>query len=315
MHLVTGGAGFIGSHIAEALVARGERVRIVDNFSTGRVENLRGFGDRIDLITGDLTDPDVARACMHGVEVVYHQAALPSVPRSVSDPIATHHANVTATLNVLEAARHEGVRRVVYAASSSAYGDTATLPKVETMPDRPRSPYAVAKLAGEHYMQVYAHVFGMETVCLRYFNIFGPRQDPNSPYAAVIPRFATDLLEGRSPTIFGDGEQTRDFTYISNAVDANLLAAQAREVSGEVMNIACGERISLNRLVKILQAEIGVRKAPLHAAARPGDVRDSQASIEKAKRLLGYEPQVGVEEGVARTVAELTGASRFKRAA
>lgn len=315
MHLVTGGAGFIGSHLAEALVKRGEKVRIVDNFSTGRIENLRGFADRIEVLTGDLADPGVARAAVRGADVVYHQAALPSVPRSIRDPLTTHEANATATLQLLEAARHAGVSRVVYAASSSAYGDTPTLPKIETMPCRPRSPYAVAKLTGEYYMQAFAAVHGMETVCLRYFNIFGPRQDPESPYAAVIPRFASDLLAGRRPTIFGDGEQTRDFTYIDNAVSANLLAAEAKGVAGEVFNVACGRRVSLNQLVGLLQEETGVHLAPEHTAARAGDVRDSLAAIDKAKSLLGYEPHVDIEEGIARTVAALTGAAGLKRAA
>jgi UDP-glucose 4-epimerase len=315
MHLVTGGAGFIGSHLAEALVRRGERVRVVDDFSTGKVENLRGFAERIELVTGTLADARVAEAAVRGVETVFHHAALPSVPRSIQAPLATHEANATATLRLLEAARRAGVRRVVYAASSSAYGDTPLLPKIEGMPGRPRSPYAAAKLAGEHYMQAFAAAYGLETVCLRYFNIFGPRQDPDSPYAAVVPRFASDLLAGRRPTIFGDGEQTRDFTYVDNAVAANLLAAEAEGVAGEVFNIACGERISLNRLVALLQEETGVRLAPVYAAARAGDGRDSLAAIDKARARLGYEPLVGAAEGIARTVAALAGAAGFKRAA
>lgn len=315
MQLVTGGAGFIGSHIVRALLEAGESVRVVDNFATGRIENLRGVLPQIDLITGDIADPKIAAAAMRGVECVYHQAALPSVPRSIRDPLATHAANVNGTLALLEAARQAGVTRFVYAASSSAYGDTPVLPKHEGMPVNPRSPYAAAKLAGELYAQAYYRVYGLETVCLRYFNIFGPRQDPGSPYAAVIPRFAAELLAGRAPIIFGDGEQTRDFTYVDNAVAANLLAAKAADAPGEVMNIACGERVSLNGLLAMLQAETGVRIAAKHAAARPGDVRDSLASIDKARRLLGYEPRVGLREGIARTVADLAAGEGLRRAA
>lgn len=316
MHLVTGGAGFIGSHIVEALLRQGESVRVVDNFSTGRPENLRGFVHRIELITGDVSDPSVARAAMQGVEVVFHQAALPSVPRSIRDPLGSHAANANGTLQLLEAARHAGVSRFVYAASSSAYGDTPTLPKIEDMPTNPRSPYAVSKLTGEYYAQAYHRVYGLETVCLRYFNIFGPRQDPESPYAAVIPKFAAELLAGRPPVINGDGEQTRDFTYIDNAVAANLLAAAApAEAAGQVFNVACGQRVSLNTLVKMLQAETGVRVAPKFAPERPGDVRDSLASIEKAKRILGYEPEVSLKEGLAFTVADLIAQTGLRRAA
>lgn len=316
MYLVTGGAGFIGSHIVAALLDRGERVRVVDNFSTGRPENLRGFVERIELITGDVADEAVARAAMQGVDVVFHQAALPSVPRSIRDPLASHASNATGTLQLLEAARHAGVTRFVYAASSSAYGDTPVLPKHEDMPVNPRSPYAVAKLTGEHYAQAYHRVYGLETICLRYFNIFGPRQDPESPYAAVIPRFAAELLAGRPPIIHGDGEQTRDFTYIDNAVAANLLAAAApAEAAGQVCNVACGQRVSLNTLVKLLQAETGVRIAPKYVAERPGDVRDSLAAIDKAKRLLGYEPLVDLKEGLALTVADLIAQTGLRRAA
>lgn len=316
MHLVTGGAGFIGSHIVEALLRRGESVRVVDNFSTGRPENLRGFADRIELITGDVSDPAVARSAMQGVEVVFHQAALPSVPRSIRDPLSTHASNANGTLQLLEAARHAGVTRFVYAASSSAYGDTPTLPKHEDMPTNPRSPYAVSKLTGEYYAQAYHRVYGLETVCLRYFNIFGPRQDPDSPYAAVIPKFAAELLAGRPPVINGDGEQTRDFTYIDNAVAANMLAATApAEAAGQVFNVACGQRVSLNTLVKLLQEETGVRVAPKYAAERPGDVRDSLASIDKARRVLGYEPQVSLKEGLALTVSDLIAQTGFRRAA
>lgn len=315
MFLVTGGAGFIGSHLVEALLQRGESVRVVDNFSTGRVENLRGCAPRIELITGDISDPAIARVAVDGVEVIFHEAALPSVPRSLRDPLGTHQANASGTLQMLHAAHQAGVKRFIYAASSSAYGNTPTLPKIETMPANPRSPYAVAKLAGEQYCQAFFHSHGMETVCLRYFNIFGPRQDPDSAYAAVIPRFGTELLAGRAPIIFGDGEQTRDFTFIDNAVQANLLAAEASGIGGEVFNIACGERISLNQLVSMLQEETGVRLAPKHTTDRIGDVKDSLASIDKAKRMLGYKPEVGVREGVALTIADLAGHTGLRRAA
>ncbi len=315
MYLVTGGAGFIGSHLVEALLKRGESVRVVDDFSTGRLENLRGFTQHIDLITGDISDPNIARAAVDGVEVVFHEAALPSVPRSIRDPLGTHEAAATGTLQMLHAAQQAGVKRFIYAASSSAYGNTPTLPKIETMPTSPRSPYAVAKLAGEQYCQAFFHVHKMETVCLRYFNIFGPRQDPDSAYAAVIPKFATELLAGRAPVIFGTGDQTRDFTYIDNAVQANLLAAETPDIGGEVFNIACGERISLNQLVTLLQEETGVHLAPHHTADRAGDVRDSLASIDKAKRMLGYKPEVSVQEGIALTIAELAGHKGLRRAA
>jgi UDP-glucose 4-epimerase len=315
MHLVTGGAGFIGSHIVEALLKQGEAVRVVDNFSTGRLENLRGMTHRIDLLTGDISDPEIAQAAMESVDIVFHQAALPSVPRSIRDPLGTHEASSTGTLQLLHAAQRAGVSRFVYAASSSAYGNTPTLPKIETMPTSPRSPYAVAKLSGEHYCQAFFHVHGLETVCLRYFNIFGPRQDPDSPYAAVIPKFAGELLAGRSPVIYGSGEQTRDFTYIDNAVQANLLAAQVAGIGGEVFNVACGQRISLNQLVALIQEETGVHLAPQHTLERAGDVRDSLADIEKAKRMLGYQPSIGIEEGIALTVADLAGHKGFRRAA
>ncbi len=315
MHLVTGGAGFIGSHLVEALLKEGKRVRVVDNFSSGRVENLRPFLKDIELLTGDVSDESAARAAAKGVEVVFHQAALPSVPRSIQQPVASHQANATGTLQMLQAATQAGVRRFVYAASSSAYGDTPTLPKIETMPPRPRSPYVAAKLTGELYCQSYYHVHGLETVCLRYFNIFGPRQDPESPYAAVIPRFLEALLSGHSPVIFGDGNQTRDFTFIENAVQANLRAAEAEGVGGEVFNVACGKRVSLNHLLEMLQVETGVRISATFGEPRPGDVRDSLASIDKARERLGYRPSIDVKEGIARTVAWFTQTTGLRRAA
>jgi nucleoside-diphosphate-sugar epimerase len=315
MYLVTGGAGFVGSHIVEALVKRGEHVRVVDNFSTGKMENLAGFREAIELLAGDVADPNVAEAAVAGIDVVFHQAALPSVPRSIADPLLTHNSNVTGTLQLLHAAQRAGVRRFVYAASSSAYGDTPTLPKVETMIPRPRSPYAVAKLSGEQYCQAFFHVHGLETVCLRYFNIFGMRQDPESAYAAVIPRWIECLMHGRAPIIFGDGGQSRDFTFVANAVDANLLAAEAPDVGGQVFNIGCGQRVTLNRLLEILQSEVGKYIKPQHQPARPGDVRDSLADIEKARKHLGYQPRVPLTEGIAQTVESFRHEGLTRRAA
>jgi nucleoside-diphosphate-sugar epimerase len=302
--LVTGGAGFIGSHLVDALVARGARVRVVDNLATGRRENLAPLLVRgaIEFIEGDLADLVVARRAVDGVEIVLHQAAIPSVPRSVSDPIGSNRANVDATLNVLVAARDAGVRRVVYAASSSAYGDTPTLPKHEAMPPAPRSPYALQKLVGEQYMALFAALYGLETVSLRYFNVFGPRQDPSSPYSGVISLFVRALLEGRQPVVHGDGEQTRDFTYVANVVDGVLRACEAPGVSGAVINLATGGRISLNALLDALYAITGARVAPRHAPPRPGDVRDSQADITRAREMLGYEPIVSFEDGLRLTV-------------
>lgn len=300
--LVTGGAGFIGSNLSRALLARGDDVRVLDDLSTGRKENLDGVA--VDLVVGSVEDPDTVAAAVEGVEVVFHQAALPSVKRSVEDPIRTHAVNATGTLNVLDAARRAGVRRVVYASSSSAYGNTPILPKQEDMTPSPLSPYAVAKLAGEQYCRAFAHVYGLETVALRYFNIFGPHQDPANPYAAVIPLFATALMEGRPITIHGDGGQTRDFTYIDNAVQANLLAGDGNSASsGQVMNVACGHRVSLNELVDILARIVGVETvAKAHTDPRPGDVRDSLADITRASELIGYRPVVQLEDGLRRTV-------------
>jgi nucleoside-diphosphate-sugar epimerase len=314
-YLVTGGAGFIGSHMVEELLRRGHRVRVVDNFITGKRENLEAAlqaafpGDAAAdheqpvLVTGDLADLDVARQAVQGVDYVLHQAALPSVPRSVEDPITSNRANVDATLNVLVAARDAGVRRVVFAGSSSVYGDTPTLPKGEDMIPDPLSPYALQKLVGERYLQMFSRLYDLETVTIRYFNVFGPRQDPSSPYSGVISVFLRALTDGRQPTIYGDGEQTRDFTYIANVVDGVLRAAVTPGVAGDVFNVAMGSRISLNQLLAALQTLAGTSLQPIYAPARAGDVRDSQANISKAERLLGYRPIVSFEEGLKRTLA------------
>jgi UDP-glucose 4-epimerase len=296
--LVTGGAGFIGSHLVEALLARGHRVRVLDNFSTGRRENLTPYRGDIELIAGDLTDLNTVRAATRDAEVVFHQAALASVPRSVADPLATHQACATGTLHVLMAAREAGVRRVIYAASSSAYGNSPQLPKCETDPTVPLSPYAAAKLTGENYCAAFSQVYGLETVRLRYFNVFGPRQPPDSPYAAVIPRFLEAMRAGRSPVIYGDGQQSRDFTFVQDVVQANLLAAEAPGVSGKVYNIACGRRTSLLNLVAKINALLGAHIKPIHDNARPGDVRHSQANIERAQTELGFVPAHDVDGGL-----------------
>jgi UDP-glucose 4-epimerase len=300
--LVTGGAGFIGSHLVEGLVSRGHAVRVLDNFSTGSRENLAPFHDRIELIEADLTDLDAVRTAARDTEVVFHQGALASVPRSVADPLATHQACAGGTLNVLLAAREAGVRRVVYAASSSAYGNSERLPKRETDPTLPLSPYAVAKLAGEQYCAAFSHVYGMETVRLRYFNVFGPRQSPDSPYAAVIPLFIQAILTGRSPVIHGDGLQSRDFTYVDDVIQANLLAATAPRASGKVYNIACGKRTTLLDLVARINALLGKDIPSLHDDPRPGDVRHSQADISRARAELGYDPRFDIERGLRRCV-------------
>jgi nucleoside-diphosphate-sugar epimerase len=301
--LVTGAAGFIGRSIAAALLERGEAVRGIDNFITGKRSNLAGL-ERMEFIEGDLTNPqDCARAC-EGVEIVFHEAALASVPRSVSNPADTNLNCVTATLNLLVAARQAGVRRVVYAGSSSVYGDSPTLPKVETMLPRPISPYAVAKLAGEHYMQSFARVYGLETVVLRYFNVFGPFQDPTSHYSGVLAIFCRRMLAGEQPTIYGDGEQSRDFTFIDNVVRGNLLAADApaEKVSGQMMNLATGSRITLNDTFRILRDLTGYKGDAAYAPPRSGDIRDSLADIQLAGQLLGYKPVVDFREGLRRTV-------------
>ena len=301
-YLVTGGAGFIGSHLCEELVRRGHHVRVVDNLITGKRQNLAHL-PQVDFLEGDLADLDVARRATDGIDYVLHQAAIPSVPRSVEDPITSNRANVDASLNLLVAARDAGVRRVVYAGSSSAYGDAPSLPKVETMATAPLSPYALQKLVAEDYARMFTRLYGLETVTIRYFNVFGPRQDPSSPYSGVISLFISALCEGRRPTIFGDGEQTRDFTYVANVVDGVLRACDAPGVSGEVINVATGGRISLNRLFETLRRLIGADVEPIYRDARPGDVRHSQADVGKAERLLGYQPLVSFEEGLGRTVA------------
>jgi nucleoside-diphosphate-sugar epimerase len=302
-HLVTGAAGFIGRSIATALVERGETVRGVDNFATGKRENLVGL-EAMEFVEGDLADLDVARQACAGVEVVFHEAALPSVPRSVADPIASNVACVDATVNLLWAAKEAGVRRVVYAASSSAYGDTPTLPKHEAMLPNPISPYAVAKLAGEYYMRSFARVYGMETVSLRYFNVFGPYQDPTSQYSGVLAVFCRKMLAGEQPVIYGDGETSRDFTFIQNTIEANLLAAEtpAEKVSGRVMNVATGVRITLNQVVEVLREITGYAGPVAFAPERAGDIKHSLADISLAGELLGYRPSVDFREGLARTV-------------
>jgi nucleoside-diphosphate-sugar epimerase len=300
--VVTGGAGFIGSHLVEHLLGQGHDVVVLDDFSTGRRENLAPFTDRIAVVEASITDPGACDRALEGADYVFHQAALGSVPRSVADPVRTHEVNLTGTLNVLNAARHAGVKRVVYAASSSAYGNTPVLPKHEGMTPLPRSPYAVAKLGGEEYGRAFHASYGLETVSLRYFNVFGARQDPESQYAAVIPLFFAAALENRPPTIFGDGEQTRDFTHISNVVRANMLALEAPdEALGEVFNVGCGERISINDLWREIREVTGATTSAEHLAARPGDVRDSLASLDRSRSVLGYEPAVDLREGIRRT--------------
>jgi len=301
--LVTGGAGFIGSSLVRALVARGDRVRVIDNLSSGRRENLADVSKDVELIEADIRDAAALAAALDGIELVFHEAAVPSVPRSLADPIGSHDANATGTLELLHAAKRAGVRRVVYAASSSAYGDTPTLPKVETMRPMPLSPYAVSKLAGEHYCQVFAGAYGLETVCLRYFNVFGPHQDPKSEYAAVIPRFVTAALRGQAVTIYGDGTQSRDFCFIDNTVEANLAAASAPGVSGGVFNVACGTAINLNDVVKLVGEIVGHAVPVTYAPGRVGDVRHSLADITAARERLGYRGGISFVEGLKRTVA------------
>jgi nucleoside-diphosphate-sugar epimerase len=300
--LVTGGAGFVGSHLTDRLVEEGWSVRVLDDFSSGREANLGRSAGAIELLRGDLRDEALIGEAVRGVEVVFHQAAVPSVPRSVAEPLRTNEVNVTGTLRLLEAARQAGVRRLVFAASSSAYGDTPELPKVETMPANPRSPYALQKYAGEAYCRLYTSLYGLETVALRYFNVFGPRQDPESAYAAVIPKFVTACLEGRAPRIYGDGEQTRDFTFVSDVAHANLLAASAEGAVGHVINVAGGARTSLNRLLEHVKELTGSRVEAVYEAARAGDVRDSLADLRRAEELLGYRPSVDVKQGLVETI-------------
>jgi nucleoside-diphosphate-sugar epimerase len=302
-YLVTGAAGFIGSNIVEELVRRGERVRALDNLSTGKRSNIEPFLGNIDFVEGDITDSSVVAEAMQGVDYVLHQAALPSVPRSVADPLVSHEINATGTLKMLLAARDAGVKRLVFASSSSVYGDSPTMPKHEGMPTQPRSPYAVNKLAGEEYTRIFASLYGLPTVALRYFNVFGPRQDPHSAYAAVIPAFIAAMLENRQPTIYGDGTQTRDFTYVSNVVHANLLACESSSADGMALNVACGESFSLLDLVKHINRLLGTNIEPLFEPERKGDVKHSLAAIDQARERLGYAPQVSFEEGLARTVS------------
>ncbi len=305
-YLVTGGAGFIGSHVAERLLRDGHRVRVLDNLSTGKRENIEAIrpagSDRLDWIEGDIRSLDTCRRACEGVEFVLHQAALGSVPRSVEHPGESTSVNVTGLVNLLQAAREHRVKRAVFASSSSVYGDTPTLPKHEGMPTAPLSPYAASKLAGEQFCAVFARTMGLPTVSLRYFNVFGPRQDPNSQYAAVIPLFIRSLVEGRRPCIFGDGEQSRDFTFVDNVVQANLAACTRGEGRGEAINIACGERYTLLALLQTIGRILGVTPEPEFAPPRPGDVRHSQASIDRARQMLDFRPGVGFDEGLARTV-------------
>jgi UDP-glucose 4-epimerase len=303
-YLVTGGAGFIGSSIAAALLAAGERVRVLDDLSSGREDNLASLSGDLEIIRGTILDPEVVARAMKGAEVVFHEAAIPSVVRSVERPQPSMLANVQGTTVVLDVARHSGVRRVLFAASSSAYGDTPVLPKIETMPTQPLSPYAISKLTCEHLLRVFASLYGLETLSLRYFNVFGPRQDPTSQYAAVIPNFITAALTGQRPRVFGDGEQTRDFCFIDNAVSANLLGASASaKLTGQVVNVACGERTSLNQLLAYIGEATGGKLEADYSPTRAGDVRDSLADINAARELIGYAPIVDVRAGLARTVA------------
>ena len=300
--LVTGGAGFIGSHIVDRLVADGEDVRVIDNLSTGKLANMEHNLDKIDFRQESLTDLSVVRNVVDGVDYIIHQAAIPSVPRSVADPIASNDAGINATLNLLVAAKDAGVKRVVYASSSSVYGNSPTLPKHEKMGTNPLSPYALTKLAGEHYLRIFTELYGLETVSLRYFNVFGPRQDPGSQYAAVIPKFITLIARGERPVIYGDGQQSRDFTYVSNNVNANLLACTAPGVAGHVFNIACGERFSLLDLVDAINRILGTSIEPILEDERPGDVKHSLADISKAREAMGFEPIITFTEGLERLV-------------
>jgi UDP-glucose 4-epimerase len=303
--LVTGGGGFIGSHVVERLVSRGDRVRVLDNFATGNRDSLARFLDDIDLVEGDIQSYERVSNAVRGCELVFHLAALPSVPRSVQDPLTSNATNVIGTLNLLLAARDAGVRRVIYASSSSVYGANAELPKREASLPLPMAPYAVSKLAGEGYCRSFTRVYGLETVALRYFNVYGPRQDPLSAYAAVIPRFIDAFLAGRRPVIYGDGEQSRDFTYVDDVVDANMRAATAEAVAGEAFNVARGRRVSLNEIVAILRDLTGRELEPIHADPRPGDVRDSEADISHAEQLLGYAPRTDLLEGLRLTIEHL----------
>ena len=300
--LVTGGAGFIGSIICNKLVSQGCFVRVIDNLLTGKKSNLAGIADKIEFIEADMGNADAARAAVKEIDVVLHEGALPSVPRSVDDPAATHRHCVDATFTLLMAARDAKIKRFVYAASSSAYGDTPILPKVETMPVNPLSPYAAAKLMCEYYCSVFYKVFGLETISLRYFNVFGPNQDPTSQYAAAIPAFVTSILKDTPPTIYGDGEQSRDFTYVDNVVEANLLAARAKQTKGEVINIACGEAITVNAIIDMINKIVGKNVKPTYVPSRKGDVKHSLADITQAKKLIGFKPVVSFKDGLKKAI-------------
>jgi len=302
-YLITGGAGFIGSHIVRELLRRRQKVRVLDNFSTGREENLSGFADRIDLIRGDVRDQGAVRRAVRGADFILHQAALASVPRSIDHPLETNQVNVGGTLGLLQAAQEAGVKRFVLASSSSVYGPSPRLPKRESARPRPISPYAVSKFTGEQYCRVFSRLYGLQTVCLRYFNVFGPRQNPASQYAAVIPKFILALLNGEPPVIHGDGGQSRDFSYVSNVVQANILACRFDQAGGQVFNVACGRRYTINDLAARLSRMLGFSDPSVHTAPRPGDVRHSLADISRARQQLGYRPQVSFEEGLKRTVA------------
>jgi len=302
VYVVTGGAGFIGSHVAESLVARGETVKVIDNFSTGKRENIRAFKSGIEMIETDVAEAQNLAEILSGADYVIHQAAIPSVPKSIIDPAKSHHANVNGTLNLLLACRKAGVKRLVYASSSSLYGDSPTLPKHEGMSPNPLSPYGAQKLFGEMYSQVFTKAYGFETVSLRYFNVFGPRQDSSSQYSGVLALFIPAVLQGRRPTIYGDGLQSRDFTYVQNVVEANLLACKAPGVQGQTFNIACGDRITVNSMLQQINKITGNDISPIYAASRSGDIKHSQADITRAREHLGYEPKVSFEEGLKWTI-------------
>lgn len=302
-YLVTGGAGFIGSNIVKKLLENGENVRVLDNLSTGKTENIKPYLDKIEFINGDFTDLEIAKNAVKGIDYVLHQGAIPSVPRSIDDPIKTNNSNILGTLNMLIASRDAGVKRFVYASSSSAYGDSPIMPKVESMNVAPKSPYAIQKLTAEQYCQIFHKIYGLETVCLRYFNVFGPNQDPESVYSAVIPLFIKKIIKGGSPIIYGDGNTSRDFTYVDNNVDANLKACSApKECAGEVINIACGYEMSLNELVEKINKFLKTKVKPVYKEERKGDVKHSLADISKAKKFLGYKPVVNFDDGLEKTI-------------
>lgn len=299
--LVTGGAGFIGSNIVKELSKQGDDVRVVDNLSTGNLRNIEPFLDRIEFLRGDLSRIEVARKAVEGMDFILHQAAIPSVSRSIANPLASNDANINATLNILLAAKDGGVKKVVYASSSSIYGDSPKLPKEESFPPRPISPYALTKYVGEKYCELFYRIYGLPTISLRYFNVFGPNQDPNSEYAAAIPKFIKAILNDEEPIIYGDGEQSRDFTYVENVVSANILALNSN-ISGEVINIACGKNFSVNQVVSSINRILNKKTKPVYQSQRPGDIKHSLADIKKAKRLLNYEPSVSFEKGLKKTV-------------